>query len=314
MTGHIKRFIKLLPFSSRFISWLRSLRRPTTRDVFHGMTTSEEQTYFRRYAEDDYSGSGEIVDLGCWLGSTTIPLAQGLRKNLNISTVRKRIHAYDLFVWYKWMDPYMYGCRQQYSPGDSYLQEYRARTKNYSDLIKIYPGDLQHIGWIGEPIEFLLVDAMKSWDTAAYIVENCYPHLLPGKSVLLHQDFKDYYTSWIHLIQYRLREYFTFEMDIPNSGSVVFRLNKQVDCDLKWLADLKSFSDHEVDEAFDYSMSLVGGKSSNIAAAKVMYFVHLNRIDEARRVLGDFMQRGFGQDSDNLAICESVLAEKETQI
>jgi hypothetical protein len=168
---------------------------------------------------------------------------------------------------------------------------------------------VQQIGWIGEPIEFLLVDAMKSWDTAAYIVKHFYPSLLPGKSLLLHQDFKDYYTSWIHLIQYRLREYFAFEMDIPNSGSVVFRLNKPVDCDLKWLADLKSFSNHEVDEAFDYSMSLTADKS-NIAAAKVMHFIHLNRVGEARGILSDFVRGGFSQDS-GLGACERILAETD---
>lgn len=312
MTGHVKGFIKLLPFSRRLITWLRSLRRPTTHRV-HGMTSSEEQNYFRRYAQDIYSGVGEIVDLGCWLGSTTIPLAQGLRENFNMSTKGKRIHAYDLFVWEKWMNPYRTGCRKEYSPGESFLEEYKARTYSYSDLITIYPGDLQQIGWIGKPIEFLLVDAMKSWEMAEYIVERFYPSLLPGKSLLLHQDFKHYYTSWIHLIQYRLRDYFTFEMDIPNSSSVVFRLKKQVDCDMKWLADLKSFSNHEVDEAFDYSMSLTGGKPSNIAAAKVMYFAHLNRITEAKRTLADFVQQGFSQESE-LAVCKKLLAVKETQI
>src|SRR5687768_8016221 len=117
MTGHIKRFIKLIPFSSTFITWLRNLRRTTTPQVY-GMTSIEEQNYFRRYTQDIYSGVGEIVDLGCWLGSTTIPLAQGLRKNYKISTKGKRIHAYDLFVWETWMNSHMDGCQKKYSPGE----------------------------------------------------------------------------------------------------------------------------------------------------------------------------------------------------
>jgi hypothetical protein len=311
MTDNFKAIIKRIPFSTRFVGVVRGLRKTTGHKV-HGMTSSGEQNYFRHYAQDIYSGAGEIVDLGCWLGSTTIPLTQGLRKNQHMSMKEKRIHAYDLFVWEKWMDPHMRGCRKEYSPGENFLEEYKARTHNYSDLIKIYPGDLQQIGWIGKPIEFLLVDAMKSWKIAEYIVKHFYPCLLPGKSLLLHQDFKHYYTSWIHLIQYRLRDYFTFELDILNSSSVVFRLKKQIDCDLKWLADLKSFSNHDVDEAFDYSMSLTGGKPSNIAAAKVMYFAHLNRVPEAKKILSDFVQRGFSQESE-LAICKKVLAAKEAQ-
>src|SRR5262250_2891759 len=101
MTAKFKVFIKQIPFSTHVIALVRRLRRPNTHKV-HGMTSTEEQTYFRRYARDMYSGVGEIVDLGCWLGSTTIPLAQGLFKNINVSTKGKRIHAYDLFVWEEW--------------------------------------------------------------------------------------------------------------------------------------------------------------------------------------------------------------------
>lgn len=307
MNDNLKIFIKRIPYSTHLVRLARSLGRPTNPTV-HGMTSTKEQNYFRRYAQDIYSGVGEIVDLGCWLGSTTIPLAQGLRKNLNTSTKVKRIHAYDLFVWEEWMNPFMEGCRKKYSPGDNFLDEYRARTRKYSDLIEIYPGDVQQIGWIGKPIEFLLVDVMKSWKTAQYVVEQFYPSLVPERSLLLHQDFKHYYTSWIHLVQYRLRDYFTFESDIPNSGSVVFRVKKRVDCDFKWCADLsKSFSSREVDEAFDYSMSLIGGKPSNIAAAKVMYFVHLDRITEAKRLLDNFIQQGFSENSE-LAVCKKILA------
>lgn len=113
MTDHFKAFIKRIPFSTSFVEAVRGMRRTTTHKVF-GMTSSEEQNYFKRYAQDIYSGVGEIVDLGCWLGSTTIPLAQGLRENFNMSTKGKRIHAYDLFVWEKWMNPYRAGCRKEY--------------------------------------------------------------------------------------------------------------------------------------------------------------------------------------------------------
>jgi hypothetical protein len=303
----------LRPYSVRFIAWLRGLRSLTTHNVCHGMTSLDEQSYFRRYAARNYSGLGEIVDLGCWLGSTTIPLAQGLRNNLNVSMKQKRIHAYDLFIWEDWMNPYKDGCRRQYSRGESFLEEYKARTDNFSDLIQIYAGDLQQIGWLGKPIEFLLVDAMKSWELAESVVKQFYPHLVPEQSLLLHQDFKHYYTSWIHLIQYRLREYFTFELDVLNSSSVVFRLQKPVDCDLTWLADLKSCSNNDIEEAFDYSLSLTRGKSASIAAAKVMCFVHLNRLGEARRALGDSIRHGFSQESE-LAVCKKILADREAQI
>ena len=299
----LKAFAKRIPFFRGLLWWLRSLRKSS---ILHGMTSREEQQYCRSYTHDTYTGIGEIVDLGCWLGSTTIPLAQGLRKNLNRYTRRERIHAYDLFLWEKWMDPYMPGCRKTYSPGESFLGEYKARTRKYSSLIRIYPGDLHQLGWIGKPIEFLLVDAMKSQELAESIVKCFYPSLIPEKSLLLHQDFKHFYTSWIHLIQYRLRDYFSFETDIPNSSSVVFRLKKRLEYDPS-VVDFKSFTDREVDQAFDYSMALVGGNNSNIAAAKVMYFIHQDRTVEAKRVLDGFYHDGFAKESE-LAICEQRLA------
>jgi hypothetical protein len=43
---------------------------------------------------------GEIIDLGCWLGSTTISLASGLRE-LNDPG---KVYAFDWFIWEPWMD------------------------------------------------------------------------------------------------------------------------------------------------------------------------------------------------------------------
>jgi hypothetical protein len=276
LTSRMKSLVKQIPFSRRMVS---SLRRRCT---LHGMTSFEEQKYFRAYARESFSGEGEIVDLGCWLGSTTIPLVQGLRRNRNRGAAGKRVHAYDLFIWEEWMNPYIEGCTRHYSPGESFLEEYESRTHRYSDLITVYPGDLQQIGWDKKPIEFLLVDAMKSWDLAESIVEKFYCSLLPKRSVLVHQDFKHYYCSWIHLIQYKLRDYFCLEKDIANSGSVVFRLQRQIDCDLRWLKDLRSLDDREVSNAFEYSSALSQtdgtGRRSSLARMASADFVQTNAL------------------------------------
>jgi hypothetical protein len=74
--------------------------------------------------------------------------------------------CYDLFLWEKWIDLHMAGWRKTCTPGESFLGEYKAIRRKYSSLIKIYVGDLHQLGWIGKPIEFLLVDAMKSQELA----------------------------------------------------------------------------------------------------------------------------------------------------
>ena len=301
----IRSLAKQIPCSRRVVSSLRKLRS----DTLHGMTSREEQAYFRTYVRKSFSGEGEIVDLGCWLGSTTIPLAQGLRRNRTRRVTGKRVHAYDLFTWEEWMDPYMGGCARHYSPGESFLEEYESRTRRYSKRIAVHPGDLSQIGWSGQPIEVLLVDAMKSWELAKSIVEIFYCSLLPQKSILIHQDFKHYYCPWIHLIQYKLKDYFILEQDIPNSGSVVFRLKRRIDCDLSWLKNLRSLNDQEVNAAFEYAMSLLGEKSGGVAAAHIMYFIHLDMIEKAKDTFDKFVQEGFPVKYD-LKIVQNILATK----
>lgn len=43
----------------------------------YSMLTDREREYLRTFALKEYAGQGAIVDLGCWLGSSTIALATG---------------------------------------------------------------------------------------------------------------------------------------------------------------------------------------------------------------------------------------------
>jgi hypothetical protein len=86
------------------------------------------------------------------------------------------------------MDESLHGrMRETLRPRESFLEEYKFRTRRYSKLITIYPSDLQQIGWSGKPIEFLLVDAMKSWN--------------PGGSLSLSLRFSiaHFHVTWLIL-------------------------------------------------------------------------------------------------------------------
>ena len=122
--------------------------------MYFGMTTEYEQEYFEAYTRDMYRGLGEIVDLGCWLGATTIPLAKGLSQRSEIEG--RKVHALDLFHWKSWMDPYLSGCHYSYSEGDTFLPEFISRTQEWSDWIAVKQTDLQTYRWSGKPIEFCL--------------------------------------------------------------------------------------------------------------------------------------------------------------
>ena len=250
------------------------------------MTTQLEQAYLYWYAQNKYSGKGEIVDLGSWLGSASVSLAKGLKGSGIVKMKDNRIHAYDIFIWESWMDKEVKNTplEGKYKPGDSFIDEYTKRISYWRDLIKVYPGDLKQIGWDKKyAIELLFNDASKSWDLTNSIIQDFYPSLIPGVSIYIEQDFAHYYTSWIHLVRYRFRDYFKPILHIPFSGSVVFKYIKPVPREmLKVSYSFSSFSENEIDSAFEYSARLVSPQMRcNVLEAKVMLFVHLGDMERA---------------------------------
>ncbi len=288
------------------------LKRAFARELV-GMTSKTEQDYFAVYGEKNYAGKGEIVDLGCWLGSTTIPLVKGLLKNPAFTASGRKVYAYDLFIWFDWMNGSAAGTNLagKYQAGDNFVEEFKRRTNEFAQHIEIREGDLKEIGWTGENIEFLLVDAMKNWDLANAIVKDFYPSLVPRESVILHQDYAHFFTPWIHLLQWTFRENFDFIGEVPKSQSVIFRYkNKIADALLKRNYSFASFSDADVDAAFDYSLKLVSAeKQPNVAASKVMWFLHQNEREKAKIEFENLLKRGIPLEKDLLIVKEML--EKE---
>lgn len=280
-------------------------------DEILGMTSKTEQEYFHKYARENYSGGGEVVDLGCWLGSTTIPLAKGLSQNPVFLKNPKKIYAYDLFIWFDWMNSSVAGTNltDRYKEGDNFVDEFKRRTEKYESYIEICEGDLAKTGWNGKQIEFLLVDAMKNWELTNAIIRDFYPSLIPDKSLILHQDFGHYFTPWIHLLQWKFKDSFEFIEEIPKSQSVVFKyINKIDEPLLRRNYSFEDFTDDEVNQAFNFSMNSVSEeKLPDIAAAKVMWYVHQNKIEKAIQVYKEFYDSGIKEEKDFAKVKEEFL-------
>jgi hypothetical protein len=261
--------------------------------VVPSMLTSAEKEYIYRYAKNEFKAIGEIVDLGCWLGSSTVPLAAGIQENSEPKTKNHLIHAYDIFVWEAWMD--QLSCvagtslEGKFKPGDSFYDECLTQTYPWREQIQFHQVDLTKTTWENGAIEMLFIDAMKSWELANSIIQNFFPSLIPGHSIVVHQDFTHYYTYWIHLTMYRFREYFDVVYDIPYSASLVFKYKKQIpQQELQKFYSVESFDVDEINAAFDYSASLVSPeKRPVILAGKIKAFTELGtdwqpyRIDAA---------------------------------
>jgi hypothetical protein len=76
---------------------------------------------------------------------------------------------------------------------------------------------------------------------------------------------------------------------------------------LKQKYSFDSFSSDDVEKAFEYSLSLVeDAKKANIYAAKVMCFVHQNKLVEAKNCFQEIVRKGISIEKD-LAIVQKLL-------
>jgi hypothetical protein len=258
-----------------------------------GMITPSESRYYEDCAARPFDPNAEIVDLGCWMGATSIALAKGCRRRAAAGHPwRRPVQAYDLFIWGNWMaaigEPLC-----DYAAGESFLPEVRRRTREYRDAIDLIAADLTHVRWSGGPIGVLLVDAMKCEAVAASIARAFFPSLRGG-SVVIEQDFKHYYTPWIHLLHYRLRDYFRVDVDVPQSATVGFIVEQPIpDAVIERETRFDTVSHEEVSRAFAYSLGLVGPSDrSHIAAAHVMHYAHRRDAERANATWRAYVEAG----------------------
>jgi hypothetical protein len=276
-----------------------ALRNAAPEARIPGMITAHEIAFYKESAARYTGKPGAIVDLGCWLGSTSIALAQGLLSGSPNGNVRnEKVLGFDIFVWEQWMPAEVPYCL--YNSGDSFLPEARRLARDHGGgKVELIRADLTVYEWAGGPIKILLVDAMKSEGLARQIAKNFYPHLTPG-SLLIHQDFKHFYTSWIHILQYQFREFFRFYRGVPNSGTVAFEALKPMPREIVDQAiEFANLSDDQIEASFRYSIDLVGADDcANVAAAHVMHYVHLGRKDRASEALEIYRRLGISHKGE----------------
>lgn len=250
-----------------------------------GMTTVEEQNYLESWARNSYKCAGRIVDLGCWLGSTTVSLATGLgQRGEECSNV---IDAYDTFIWQSWMDPYAGELTGQFRSGESFLCEFMNRIRGYESKVKVHVKDLTDTQWDGGPIEFLLIDAMKSWDLCLAIYKVFLSHVISGSGLVMHQDFKFWGCPWIHLTMFKMKDHFLIEKDLSNSPGTVFRLVQHPsESFLHDICNAETYSVDDIAEAYAFwRRSFRGNQVYLLDCAHVLALCQIGENEKALRIL-----------------------------
>jgi hypothetical protein len=229
--------------------------------AFDSMTTTNELLFLQHYAKDVYSGRGKIVDLGCWLGATSAALAEGL-SGRRFSGALGEIEAYDLFEWREWMNPIKeaIGAKVDFHNGECFHSHVRKDLARYGDLVALHKVDLVSYSppedWL---IEFLFIDAMKSWDLAGSIASNFFPKMITGQSLVVQQDFAYHHptVSTNHLLMWHLRDFFKPLHHVPDSCSMVFSTEKTPSVSDIPKYSLNYFSEEDVLSAYRYCIPMV---------------------------------------------------------
>ena len=171
------------------------------------MISRDETLYLHWLACCRFTGRGEIVDGGPLFGSSTIAMAKGLRLNERVSRKAGRIFSYDLFQYNPYMQRLFLG-QAEPAIGDNIESIFRANIAPWAHLVQVFPGDITQRVWSAGPIEILFIDLAKTWDVQRHLLQHFFPHLIPGVSVVVQQDYFFVDCYWIHLVMEALSDYF----------------------------------------------------------------------------------------------------------
>jgi hypothetical protein len=186
----------------------------------------------------DYGGEGAIVDAGSFLGGSTAALLAGVRDRPEPWT-GPPVASYDLFQLDEYMVPKFFADDRSLQLGDSFRARFDANVARFDVPHVVHEGDITKLGWSGGPIDVLFLDVLKSWEINDAVLRDFFPSLVPGRSVIVHQDYGWGDTPWIPVTVELMRESLVL-LDWMEWGTHVFFVAEKLPAGLleRGVADL----------------------------------------------------------------------------
>lgn len=168
------------------------------------MLAKEERQFYYWAARDWARGTGALVDLGAFAGGSTARLAAGAVAAGHGAT----IHAYDRFTAKEQTKKNMlYAKGVPEFEGRDILPLAQQFLAPWSAQTRFHVGHIPDLGWPGGAIDILAVDAAKIATTTDLIAAQFLPALVPGRGLVIQQDFLHWSQPWLAAQMWRLREY-----------------------------------------------------------------------------------------------------------
>jgi hypothetical protein len=105
--------------------------------------------------------------------------------------------------------------------GESFLEILRENIRTCSDCVELVTGDITQQS-IDEPIEVLFLDVCKTPAVNSHIIKKFFSRLIPGRSVVIQQDFVHEWLPWLPITMGLFEPYFQFLGVIGESPSAVW--------------------------------------------------------------------------------------------
>jgi hypothetical protein len=194
------------------------------------MLSKAERRLLYSLARDYATGEGAIVDGGCFLGGSTAALLAGVRDRSE-PWRGPAVESYDLFRVEQFTIPKFFRDGPAVRVGESFRPRFDAHVARFDVPHVVHEGDITEIGWSGEPIDVLFLDVLKSWQTNDAVLRDFFPSLVPGRSVIVHQDYGWGDTPWISITVELMRDSLVL-VDWMEWGSHVFFVEDELPVDV----------------------------------------------------------------------------------
>jgi SAM-dependent methyltransferase len=239
------------------------------------MLVPDELRLLVHLAKDYYSGAGVIVDAGSFLGGSTVALAEGLRRNGRAKRegAAKVIHSFDRFEVEDWT-------RGKFFPettpaGADFREQFERNIAPYADLVDVHAGDITAHEWSGGPIELLFIDVAKHWTVCDAVTWQFFPHLIPGRSLVIQQDYLyHHWVAWLHVTMEFYADYFEYVCD-TEVNSVVFRYTKKIPESVLRRDTVASLTLAEKIELMDRAANRFEGRKRDLLIAAKAHFLEM---------------------------------------
>lgn len=184
-----------------------ALRVPT-------MLTPEERLFYH-WLGRRVRGDGATVDLGAYAGGSAARLLSGLA----LSGRRFHVHSFDRFrssraFWARYLPD------EPLPEADDadLLPVVRRHLAPWAGHVTLHIGDIGEKRWTGGPIEILSVDAAKGAVMADHVAAQFFPALVPGRSIVVQQDYLMAVQPWLPAQMVALRDCFLPLAHVPRVG------------------------------------------------------------------------------------------------